>query len=104
MFYYFLINFLFFLNQINCVCYKKSYGRGVGVPLSTCNNELVRYGALCYPKCESGYTAAGPVCWEDCEKGFDNHGASCCIYIYIFKNKLFLISIYLFLFVSVLDY
>jgi hypothetical protein len=102
MFYYFLINFLFFLNQINCVCYKKSYGRGVGVPLSTCNNELVRDGALCYPKCESGYTAAGPVCWEDCEEGFDNHGASCCIYFNL--NKLSLISCYLFIFVSVLDY
>jgi len=92
-FYFFVIDFLFFLNQISCVCYKKSYGRGVGVPLSSCKNDLVRDGALCYPKCEQGYTGAGPICWQDCELGFDNHGASCCNSKIIFNLKNFFLQV-----------
>jgi len=56
------------------ICYRASFGRGVGLPLSKCSNGYVRDGALCYPQCDTGYTAAGPVCWEDCRKGYDNHG------------------------------
>ena len=59
--------------------YKESYSRGVGVPLSTCNDDQERNGALCYPKCQTGYTGVGPICWEDCQLGYDNHGATCCI-------------------------
>ena len=50
---------LFTVNGSNDICYKKTYTRGVGVPLSTCNDDYVRDGALCYPTCSDGYTAAG---------------------------------------------
>jgi len=44
-------------------CWLNSYGRGVGVPISTCANDLEENGLLCYPDCESGYSGNGPVCW-----------------------------------------
>jgi len=44
-------------------CWLNSYGRGVGVPISTCDEELEENGALCYPDCESEYSGDGPVCW-----------------------------------------
>lgn len=66
------------LVKVNGLCYKKSYGRGVGTPLSTCNSGLQKDGGLCYPECLTGYTALGPICWEDCRSGYDNHGATCC--------------------------
>jgi hypothetical protein len=70
----------------NSICYKKTYNRGVGEPLSTCQDKYYeeRDGALCYPKCKDGYTGCGPICWEDCRPGYDNHGATCCK-----LNKLF---------------
>jgi hypothetical protein len=61
-----IINIVLMIQLINTssdICYKQSYGRGVGVPLSKCKDGLVRDGALCYSPCDDGYTGAGPVCW-----------------------------------------
>ncbi len=58
-------------------CYRESYGRGVGRPLSTCPASEDKSGLLCYPKCEAGYGGAGPVCWEDCPRGYKDTGALC---------------------------
>lgn len=58
-------------------CYKESYGRGVGSPLSKCPRGFEKNGALCYPKCQSGYYGVGPVCWQKCPRKFRNDGAYC---------------------------
>lgn len=58
-------------------CYKQTYGRGVGVPLSTCPSNQDKNGALCYPQCNSGYSGAGPVCWQQCPSGYTDTGAFC---------------------------
>ena len=36
-------------------CWKNSYGRGVGLPISTCPADLERNGLLCYPICKEGF-------------------------------------------------
>jgi len=41
---------------------KSSYGRGAGVT-PHCRADQDQNGALCYPKCETGYQGVGPVCW-----------------------------------------
>ena len=56
---------------------KDSYGRGVGKPLSTCDSNQEKDGALCYPKCKAGYNGQGPVCWKTCPAGYKNDGATC---------------------------
>lgn len=58
-------------------CYRQSYDRYAGVPLSTCTPEQEKNGALCYPKCPDGYGGAGPVCWEHCPAGYVDTGALC---------------------------
>jgi len=58
-------------------CWKDAYGRGVGVPISACGNNLQKDGLLCYPYCKSGFYGVGPVCWQDCPSGFRNDGAYC---------------------------
>ncbi len=58
-------------------CWRQSYGRGVGEPLSTCANGMEKDGLLCYPRCNEGYGAAGPVCWAKCPPGFTDIGAFC---------------------------
>jgi len=58
------------------VCWKKTYGRGAGTVLDTCNSGE-KSGLLCYPSCPSGMTGVGPVCWEDCRPGFTDDGAFC---------------------------
>lgn len=58
-------------------CGRASYGRGAGVPLSTCNAGQELDGALCYPNCNSGYDGVGPVCWEICPGGYADDGAFC---------------------------
>lgn len=59
------------------VCWRDTYGRGVGVPISSCPSSTEKDGALCYPLCESGYTGVGPVCWQNCQVGFTDEGALC---------------------------
>lgn len=58
-------------------CYRQSYDRGVGAPLSTCGPNDEKNGLLCYPKCNANYGGAGPACWENCPSGFTDTGALC---------------------------
>lgn len=58
-------------------CYRLSYGRGVGVPLSSCPADKEKDAWLCYPKCKSGYDGVGPVCWQGCPGGYVDTGAFC---------------------------
>jgi len=51
--------------DIGVSCTKKSVGRGVGAPIHACADNMDKDGALCYPKCKSGFHGVGPVCWED---------------------------------------
>jgi hypothetical protein len=64
-------------NLISPVCWLNSYGRGAGDPISDCKPDQDKDGALCYPKCQSGYVGVGPVCWQTCPGGFEDHGAFC---------------------------
>lgn len=43
---------------------KKSYGRGVGVPLG-CGPGKEKDGMLCYEPCSHGYRGEGAVCWQN---------------------------------------
>lgn len=56
---------------------KNSYGRGAGSPLDSCPVGSEKDGALCYPKCQTGYNGIGPVCWGTCPAGFTDDGALC---------------------------
>jgi cytolysin (calcineurin-like family phosphatase) len=56
---------------------KKSYGRGVGKPISSCPAGQDKDGALCYPACEAGMHGVGPVCWQVCPSGYTDTGAFC---------------------------
>jgi len=60
-------------------CYRDSYGRGSGVVRSVCATGLERdeKGALCYPKCNTGFKGVGPVCWQVCPTGYRDDGAYC---------------------------
>ena len=58
-------------------CWLKAYGRGVGNPISTCNNGLEKNGGLCYPRCNNGYNGVGPVCWQQCPSNYRDDGAFC---------------------------
>lgn len=53
-----------------------SYGRGAGEPMGCAADEELN-GALCYPKCKSGYKGVGPVCWQNCPSGFRDDGTFC---------------------------
>ena len=64
------------------VCWKGSYGRGVGKPISSCDASkgLEKSGELCYPVCKTAspsYYGIGPVCWEHCRSGYVDEGALC---------------------------
>jgi hypothetical protein len=59
------------------ICWKGTYGRGVGTIPSTCGAGQEKNGALCYPTCASGYTGVGPVCWQTCPAGYTDDGAFC---------------------------
>jgi hypothetical protein len=58
-------------------CYRDSYGRGVGVPVSSCASDRDKDGALCYPKCKQDFYGVGPVCWSHCPSGYRDMGAIC---------------------------
>lgn len=58
-------------------CYKETYGRGVGVPLSTCPAGQEKNGLICYPDCKATYSGVGPVCWQGCPSGYVDTGALC---------------------------
>lgn len=70
------------LNKANQpFCWRNSYGRGVGVPVSTCPEGQEKDAWLCYPSCESkgkkGWKGVGPVCWQPCPAGFRDDGMYC---------------------------
>jgi len=58
------------------VCWKQTYGRGVGTIPDGCNDQD-RDAGLCYQKCAAGYTGVGPVCWQSCPTGYTDTGAFC---------------------------
>jgi hypothetical protein len=43
------------LIEIEAQCYKRWYERGVGQPVTSCQNGSEINGALCYENCQSGY-------------------------------------------------
>jgi len=59
------------------ICWKETYGRGVGTPLSECASGKEKNGLLCYSQCQAGYKGVGPVCWETCPAGYTDDGAFC---------------------------
>jgi len=63
--------------DIGVSCAKKSYGRGVGKPLSTCPSGQDKDALLCYPKCKSGFHGVGPVCWQNCPANWAECAAGC---------------------------
>ncbi len=60
-------------------CWLSSYGRGAGEPLSVCDDDQDKSGALCYPKCRENYYGVGPVCWETCKPDYTDIGLLCTI-------------------------
>lgn len=60
------------------ICWRASYGRGVGAVPQECNWESQgKSGLLCYPKCKAGYTNVAGVCWASCPAGYRDDGAFC---------------------------
>ena len=61
------------------ICWKESYGRGVGSVPDACPGGFERTGAdlLCYPVCRAGFSGVGPVCWQGCPGGYRDDGAFC---------------------------
>jgi len=62
------------------LCWKKTYGRGVGTVPGQCSSTQDKDAGLCYKKCPDGYAGVGPVCWQSCPKkedGWRDDGAFC---------------------------
>lgn len=59
------------------ICWKDSYGRGVGTIPSQCPSGMEKDGLLCYPACRAGYKGVGPVCWQNCPSNFTDTGGHC---------------------------
>ena len=59
------------------MCWKATYGRGVGRVIHSCADGLEQSGALCYPECKEGFYGVACVCWETCEEGWIDEGALC---------------------------
>lgn len=53
------------MKDIGITCEKPVYTRGIGTIPSGCLEGQERDGALCYPKCKSGYVGKGPICWKN---------------------------------------
>ena len=51
--------------MLNTPTLTKASKTVVGSPLSTCDGDQERSGALCYPKCKTGLRGVGPMCWSD---------------------------------------
>jgi len=71
------MGFHFSSDDNNTVCWKDSYGRGVGTVPTSCNAGHENDAGLCYPVCQSGYYGVGPVCWQYCPAGWIDEGALC---------------------------
>lgn len=63
--------------QSNDFCWKRNYGRGLGVIPRSCPPGKEKAGLLCREPCKPGYTGAGYLCWKDCPKGYQNDGLTC---------------------------
>jgi Tectonin domain len=59
------------------LCWKKSFGRGVGTVPTQCSSGYEKDAGLCYSTCKAGYKGVGPVCWSSCPDGFRDDGAFC---------------------------
>jgi hypothetical protein len=42
-----------------------------------CRPDQEKNGALCYPRCQSGYKGVGPVCWQNCAPNMVDTGVAC---------------------------
>ncbi len=58
------------------VCWKDSYGRGVG-QIPDCGPNQERSGLLCYPKCRDGFKNLLGVCWQTCPNGYRDDVGFC---------------------------
>ena len=58
-------------------CIKSSYDRGVGKIPACGSYQSEKQGALCYPKCRTGYKRVFTVCWQECPSGYRDDGAFC---------------------------
>jgi len=57
-------------------------------PIDSCPTNKEKDGALCYDKCNTGYTGIGPVCWKvGCESGYRDDGAFCTRDIYTYAKN-----------------
>src|SRR5262245_13789746 len=59
------------------LCWKQTFGRGVGGIPTECPPGQEKDGGLCYPKCRDGFVGLGPVCWQKCPDRFRDDGAFC---------------------------
>ncbi|WP_425420440.1 discoidin domain-containing protein [Phaeodactylibacter xiamenensis] len=50
--------------DIGVSCAKPSYGRGVGIIPTICEDGKENNAGLCYKLCRDGFKGVGPVCWE----------------------------------------
>lgn len=61
-------------------CRKYSSSRGVGRPISSCDQQgeySDELGGLCYKKCPSGFKRVGLSCMEECRDGYTDDGLTC---------------------------
>lgn len=61
----------------NQVCWKDSYGRGVGTIPGSCGPGQTKSGLLCYNDCKPGENNVAGVCWSGCPEGTTDIGATC---------------------------
>lgn len=60
------------------MCWKRSYGRGVGHGIDTCPGDKEKIGLLCYDRCPAGFTRLfGGDCYQNCKQGWSDHGFLC---------------------------
>src|SRR5580700_2238556 len=59
------------------VCWKSTYGRGVGTVPSTCGPGQEKSGLLCYANAKPGYKNIAGVAWQVCPPGWRDDGAFC---------------------------
>ncbi len=66
------------------VCWRQTYGNGIGSIPTVCPDGLEQSGLLCYPKCGEGFYGVGPVCWQTCPANYSDTGAFCQIWPHIY--------------------
>ena len=59
------------------VCWKNSYGRGIGTVPLTCPDGTVKSGLLCYPQPEPGYNVVAGIYSQSCPPDFRDDGLFC---------------------------